>query len=111
MPRGFKVAFTQLGIAVALVSIGLPFRSCTALQPVLAELFLEIEEASASLGATRFMFILNVVLPPLVPALLTGFALAFAIFIVEYGSRDLHRRQHPLCLGDRAATHGPEAGV
>jgi sulfate transport system permease protein len=84
-PLGIKVAFTPLGIAVALVFIGLPFVVRT-LQPVLAELDKEIEEASASLGAHRFQTVVKVILPPLLPALLTGFALAFARAVGEYGS-------------------------
>jgi sulfate transport system permease protein len=82
---GVKVAFTPLGIAVALVFIGLPFVVRT-LQPVLADLDQEIEEASASLGATRLQTLWRVVLPPLVPAILTGFALSFARAVGEYGS-------------------------
>ena len=84
-PLGIKVAFTRTGIFVALVFIGLPFVVRT-LQPVLAELDTEIEEASATLGASRFQTIIRVILPPLVPAVLTGFALAFARAIGEYGS-------------------------
>jgi sulfate/thiosulfate transport system permease protein len=84
-PLGVKVAFTPLGIAVALVFIGLPFVVRT-LQPVLQELDKEIEEASATLGATRRQTLRRVVLPPLVPAILTGFALSFARAIGEYGS-------------------------
>jgi sulfate/thiosulfate transport system permease protein len=82
---GIKVAFTPKGIFVALVFIGLPFVVRT-LQPVLAELDSEIEEASATLGATRFQTITRVILPPLLPAILTGFALAFARAVGEYGS-------------------------
>ena len=84
-PLGIKVAFTRTVIFVALVFIGLPFVVRT-LQPVLAELDTEIEEASATLGASRFQTIIRVILPPLVPAVLTGFALAFARAIGEYGS-------------------------
>src|SRR5215218_2110464 len=84
-PLGVKVAFTPLGIAVALVFIGLPFVVRT-LQPVLQELDKEIEEASATLGATRRQTLWRVVLPPLLPAVLTGFALSFARAIGEYGS-------------------------
>jgi sulfate/thiosulfate transport system permease protein len=84
-PLGIKVAFTPLGIAVALVFIGLPFVVRT-LQPVLEELDKEIEEASATLGATRRQTLWRVVLPPLLPAVLTGFALSFARAIGEYGS-------------------------
>jgi sulfate transport system permease protein len=82
---GIKVAFTPKGIFVALVFIGLPFVVRT-LQPVLAELDDEIEEASATLGATRLQTVTRVLLPPLLPAVLTGFALAFARAVGEYGS-------------------------
>ncbi len=82
---GIKVAFTPAGIAVALVFIGLPF-VVRAVQPILADLDQEIEEAAATLGASRFQTITRVVLPPLIPAVLTGFALAFARAIGEYGS-------------------------
>jgi len=82
---GVKVAFTRLGIFVALVFIGLPFVVRT-VQPVIGELEIESEEASASLGAARWRTVAHVLLPPLVPALLTGFALAFARAIGEYGS-------------------------
>ncbi|MGJ4854392.1 sulfate ABC transporter permease subunit CysT [Labrys sp. La1] len=82
---GIKVAFTTKGIFVALVFIGLPFVVRT-LQPVLAEIDKEIEEASATLGATRFQTVTRVLLPPLLPAVMTGFALAFARAVGEYGS-------------------------
>ena len=82
---GVKVAFTRLGILVALVFIGLPFVVRT-VQPIISELEVELEEASATLGAMRWQTVLRVLLPPLVPALLTGFALAFARAIGEYGS-------------------------
>ncbi|MDR6285775.1 sulfate transport system permease protein [Methylopila jiangsuensis] len=81
----FKVAYTPLGIFVALVFIGLPFVVRT-LQPVLTDLDRELEEASATLGADRPVTLLRVVLPTLFPALLTGFALAFARAVGEYGS-------------------------
>jgi sulfate transport system permease protein len=84
-PLGIKVAFTPLGIFVALVFIGLPFVVRT-VQPVLEDLEPEIEEAAASLGAGRWTTVRRVVLPSLVPALLTGFALAFARAVGEYGS-------------------------
>jgi sulfate transport system permease protein len=84
-PLGIKVAFTPLGIFVALVFIGLPFVVRT-VQPVLEDLEPEIEEAAASLGASRWTTVRRVVLPSLVPALLTGFALAFARAVGEYGS-------------------------
>ena len=84
-PLGIKVAFTPLGVLVALVFIGLPFVVRT-VQPVLEDLDVEFEEAAASLGATRLQTIRRVVLPALAPALLTGFALAFARAVGEYGS-------------------------
>lgn len=82
---GIKVAFTPLGIFVALVFIGLPFVVRT-VQPVLIDFDRELELASASLGANRFQTILYVILPSLLPAILTGFALAFARAVGEYGS-------------------------
>jgi sulfate/thiosulfate transport system permease protein len=84
-PLGIKVAFTPLGVLVALVFIGVPFIVRT-VQPVLEDLDVEFEEAAASLGATRLQTIRRVVLPALWPALLTGFALAFARAVGEYGS-------------------------
>ena len=82
---GIKVAFTPLGVAVALTFIGLPFVVRT-VQPVLQDLEREVEEAAASLGASRWQTFRRVLLPPLMPALLTGFALAFARSVGEYGS-------------------------
>ena len=82
---GLKVAFTPLGISVALVFIGLPFVVRT-LQPVIEDLDVEIEEAATSLGASRVDVLTRVILPYLYPAWLTGFALAFARAIGEYGS-------------------------
>ncbi|PAU88350.1 sulfate ABC transporter permease subunit CysT [Pseudomonas sp. WN033] len=82
---GIKVAYTQLGVVVALTYIGLPFVVRT-VQPVLEDLEAEREEASASLGASRFTTIRRVILPALLPALLTGYALAFARAVGEYGS-------------------------
>ncbi len=84
-PHGFKVAFTPVGIVVALTFIGLPFVVRT-VQPVLEELESELEEASACLGANRWQTFSRVIMPPLFPALLTGFALAFARAVGEYGS-------------------------
>ena len=84
-PLGLKVAFTPVGILVALIFIGLPFIVRT-VQPVLEDLDVEFEEAAASLGANRFQAFLHVVFPALFPALLTGFALAFARGVGEYGS-------------------------
>jgi sulfate transport system permease protein len=84
-PHGIKVAFTPLGVLIALVFIGLPFVVRT-VQPILEDLETELEEAAASLGAQRWQTFRHVLLPILTPALLTGFALAFARAVGEYGS-------------------------
>ncbi len=84
-PLGIKVAFTPLGVLVALVFIGLPFVVRT-VQPVLQDLNPEMEEAAASLGASRWQTFRRVIVPTVLPALLTGFALAFARALGEYGS-------------------------
>jgi sulfate/thiosulfate transport system permease protein len=84
-PLGIKVAFGPLGVLVALVFIGLPFVVRT-VQPILEDLDTELEEAAASLGAHRWQIFRYVILPILLPALLTGFALAFARAVGEYGS-------------------------
>ncbi|HVG10821.1 MAG TPA: sulfate ABC transporter permease subunit CysT [Thermoanaerobaculia bacterium] len=84
-PMGIKVAYTPLGIIVALTFIGLPFVVRT-VQPVLADLDREVEEAAASLGAGRLQTFRRVILPELVPAIATGFVLAFARGLGEYGS-------------------------
>jgi sulfate transport system permease protein len=82
---GIKAAYNPLGVVIALTFIGLPFVVRT-LEPVLRDLAADVEEASASLGASRLQTILRVVLPALGPAWLTGFALAFARGVGEYGS-------------------------
>jgi sulfate transport system permease protein len=84
-PLGLKVAYTPLGIVVALTFIGLPFVVRT-VEPVLRDAEKEFEEAAASLGATRLQTIWRVILPSILPSLLTGFALAFARGVGEYGS-------------------------
>jgi sulfate transport system permease protein len=84
-PLGIKVAYTWLGIVVALTLIGLPFVVRT-LQPALEDLEADLEEAAASLGATRWQTLRRVILPTVLPALLTGFAMAFARALGEYGS-------------------------
>jgi sulfate/thiosulfate transport system permease protein len=84
-PFGIKVSYTWLGITVALIFIGLPFVVRT-VQPVLDDLEIEVEEAAASLGAQRWQTFSRVVFPTVAPALLTGFALAFARAVGEYGS-------------------------
>jgi sulfate/thiosulfate transport system permease protein len=82
---GIKVAYTPLGILFALIFVGLPFVVRT-VQPVLLDLDPEIEDAAASLGATRWQIMRRVILPALLPAMLTGFALAFARAVGEYGA-------------------------
>jgi sulfate transport system permease protein len=84
-PLGIKVAYTSLGIFVALVFFGLPFVVRT-VQPVIEEIARDVEEASATLGASRARTFVRVILPTLTPALLTGFALALARSVGEYGS-------------------------
>ncbi len=84
-PLGIKVAFTPIGITIALIFIGLPFVVRT-LQPALEELDGELEEAAASLGASRWITFRRVLLPTVMPSLVTGFALAFARAVGEYGS-------------------------
>jgi sulfate transport system permease protein len=84
-PYGLQIAFTRLGITIALVFIGLPFVVRT-LQPVIEDLDAEVEEAATSLGATRIGVLTRVIVPYLFPAWLTGFALSFARAVGEYGS-------------------------
>jgi sulfate/thiosulfate transport system permease protein len=84
-PLGIKIAFTPVGIVIALIFVGLPFIVRT-VQPVMEEIDREVEEASATLGATRWQTVSKVLLPGLAPAILTGFALAFARGVGEYGS-------------------------
>lgn len=84
-PLGIKIAFTPIGIFVALTFIGLPFVVRT-VQPVLEDIESELEEAAATLGANRLQTFSRVIFPTLFPALMTGFALAFARAIGEYGS-------------------------
>ncbi|MDP3246633.1 MAG: sulfate ABC transporter permease subunit CysT [Polaromonas sp.] len=84
-PLGIKLAFTPAGVVIALIFIGLPFVVRT-VQPVLEDAEKELEEAATSLGATRLQIFTRVILPHITPALLTGFAMAFARAIGEYGS-------------------------
>lgn len=84
-PKGLMIAYTPLGVILALTFIGLPFVVRT-VQPVLADLDIETEEAAASLGASRFATFRRVIFPAILPALVTGFALAFARAVGEYGS-------------------------
>jgi len=85
VPLGIQGAYTRLGIVLVLVFVGLPFMVRT-VQPVLEDFDPESEEASASLGASRFQTLLHVIMPALYPAMITGFALAFARSVGEYGS-------------------------
>ncbi len=84
-PLGIKAAFSPLGVVIALTFIGLPFVVRT-VQPVLLEMDPEVEQAAASLGAGRWSIVTRIILPGIVPALLTGFTLAFARGLGEYGS-------------------------
>jgi sulfate/thiosulfate transport system permease protein len=84
-PHGIKVAFAPAGVAVAMVFVGLPFVVRT-VQPVLIDLDLHMEEVAATLGASRFYTLRKVIVPAVLPSALTGFALAFARAVGEYGS-------------------------
>ena len=84
-PLGIKIAYTRIGIVFALIFIGLPF-VVRSVEPVLADVGADVEEAAASLGAGRFTTFRRVILPAVAPALITGFAMAFARGIGEYGS-------------------------
>jgi len=84
-PHGIQLAFTPAGVVIALIFVGLPFVVRT-VQPVLEDSEKELEEAAASLGATRWQTFTRVILPSITPALLTGFAMAFARALGEYGS-------------------------
>ncbi|AZN63693.1 MAG: sulfate ABC transporter permease subunit CysT [Pseudomonadales bacterium RIFCSPHIGHO2_12_FULL_40_16] len=84
-PLGIQVAYTPIGITLALIFIGIPFVVRT-VQPVLSDLGTELEEAASALGANRLQIVTKVILPILFPALITGFALAFARGVGEYGS-------------------------
>lgn len=84
-PLGIQVAYTPIGITLALVFIGIPFIVRT-VQPVLSDIETELEEAASALGANRWQTITKIILPILLPALFTGFALAFARGVGEYGS-------------------------
>jgi sulfate transport system permease protein len=84
-PLGIKIAYTPLGVLIALVAVGLPF-IVRSVQPVLQDLDAEVEEAALTLGARRWQSIRTVILPAVAPALITGFSLAFARAVGEYGS-------------------------
>ena len=108
-PLGIKVAYTPLGIVIALIFIGLPFVVRT-VQPIMEEIDKEVEEAAATLGANRFQTITRVLFPGLAPAILTGFALAFARGVGEYGSVIFIAGNLPYKSGDRAAADRHPAG-
>lgn len=84
-PLGIQIAYTPLGVMIALIFVGFPF-VVRSIQPVLEDLHVEVEEAAATLGATRLRTIFSVVAPAILPALLAGFSLAFARAVGEYGS-------------------------
>ena len=109
-PLGIKVAYTPLGIMVAMVFIGLPFVVRT-VQPVLEELESEIEEAAACLGANRWQTFTRVIFPIILPSVLTGFALAFARGGRRVRLDYFHRRQHADGLGNNAAFDPHQAGA
>jgi len=102
-PLGVKIAFTPVGVIVALVFIGLPFVVRT-VQPVLQDIDAEVEEAAASLGAGRLQTFRRVILPAIFPAILTGFALAFARGIGEYGSVIFIAGNCPWCPRSRRSS-------
>ena len=85
VPLGIKIAFTPLGVVVAMIFVGLPF-VVRSVEPVLADLGADVEEAAATLGATPVQTFTRVILPAITPSMLTGFALAFARGVGEYGS-------------------------
>ena len=110
-PLGIKVAFTPLGVVVALTFVGLPFVVRT-VQPVMQDLSLDVEEASATLGATRLQTLARVVLPSLAPAMLTGVRARVRAGRRRIWLGDLHRRQPALRVRDRAAAdHHQARGV
>ena len=109
-PHGIKVAFTPLGITVALTFIGLPF-VVRSVQPVLETLPKEIEEAAATLGADRWQTFRRVILPALTPALVAGMSLSFARAIGEYGSVVFISGNMPGTHRDRAAADHEQAGA
>ena len=108
-PLGIKLAYSQAGITLALMFIGIPFVVRT-VQPVLEELEAEVEEAAATLGAGRWRIFRTILLPDLIPPLLTGFALAFARGIGEYGSVVFISGNMPMKTEIAPADHG-EAGA
>ena len=107
-PLGIKIAFTPLGIFIALIFIGLPFVVRT-VQPVLQDLDREVEEAAATLGATRCQTVFRVILPALAPALLTGVRAGLRPRRRRVRLGDLHRRQHADRVRDRAAADRHQA--
>jgi sulfate transport system permease protein len=84
-PLGIKIAYTPLGVLIAMIFIGFPF-VVRSVQPIISELSADVEEAAACLGATRLQTLLRVVLPPLIPSLLTGIIMAYGRAVGEYGS-------------------------
>ena len=109
-PLGIKVAFTPLGVVVALTFIGLPFVVRT-VQPVLEEAERELEDAAASLGASRWQTFTRVILPGIAPSLMTGFALAFARATGEYGSVIFIAGNMPMVSEITPPVHHHQAGT
>jgi len=105
-PLGIKIAYTPLGVVIALTFIGLPFVVRT-VQPILEDFEAELEEAAASLGATRWQTFVRVIFPAIWPALLTGFALAFARAIGEYGSVIFTPATYPWCRRSPRCSSSP----
>jgi sulfate transport system permease protein len=108
VPLGIKVAFAPPGVVVALVFIGLPFVVRT-VQPVLRDLDAELEEAAATLGATRLQTFRRVLFPTLTPAVVTAFALAFARALGKYGSVVFHLGQYADAYRSRSASDQEQA--
>ena len=109
MPLGIKVAYTPLGIVIALIFIGLPFVVRT-VQPIMEEIDREVEEAAATLGANRFQTITRVLLPGLAPAIITGFCAGLRARRRRIRLGHLHRRQPAVHVRDRAAADRHPAG-
>ncbi len=107
---GIKIAYTPWGVLVAMIFIGLPFTVRT-LQPVMADMGRDVEEAAATLGASRIQTIARVVIPSLMPAILTGAAMAFARGAGEYGSVIFIAGNLPAISRDRAPAHHHQAGA
>lgn len=107
-PLGIKVAYTPLGVAIALIFIGLPF-IVRSVQPVLADLGRDVEEAAATLGASRLQTFGRIILPAITPALLTGFALAFARGLANMARSSSSRATSPFIRRSRHCSSSPSS--